>query len=142
MYKKILVAALIALLFSGNIYFYNKTEKLDYAIRIGTHASRGEINFNKPLSNREDSNMVIFSLIDGISIEKPTVCEKLPDSTIWIDDWTLGATYLIVNLWVDNDTVIFETGVNSTEPEYKKVDGARGVELKKLLAKYNLKNTN
>lgn len=146
MYKKILLALLVALLILGNVYFYNKTEKIDYAIKIGTPSGSGSsverTDFSKPLSDKDEANALIFSLMDGISIDKPKVCEKLPNSTIWFDDWNIGATYFIVNLWVDENDIIVETNVNSSAPTYKKIIGDRATSINNLINKYKIKYLN
>lgn len=146
MHKKIFFIILTALLVLSSVYFYKKTEKLDYAIRIGTPVGSGSsidrTDFAKPLSDKGEANILIFSLMDSISIDKPKICEKLPDSTIWFDDWNVGATYFIVNLWVDDNAIIVETDVHSPEPTFKEIVGDRATELKKIIDKYKIKTTN
>ncbi|MGL5087233.1 MAG: hypothetical protein ACRC68_16225 [Clostridium sp.] len=153
MYKKILVIILIAILVIGNVYFYNKTKKLDrdikkldYDISIGTPVgSRSSIertDFVKPLFDREEASRIIFSLMDGISIDKPKVCEKLPDSTIWFNGLDEGVVYYIVNLWVDENTIIVETNVNAPEANYKKIVGNNAIEIKKIIEKYKITTLN
>lgn len=143
MYKKILVISIIVILCIGNVYFYNKSSKLDYAIKIGTPSGTGttveKTDFSEALSDKEEANILTFSLMEGISIEKPEVCNNIPTSTIWFNDWNEGVVYYIVNLWEDGDTIIVETDVNSEKPLYKKIDGSIAVEIKKLIDKYTIK---
>ncbi|MGL5149918.1 MAG: hypothetical protein ACRC7N_05000 [Clostridium sp.] len=146
MYKKILLVLLIAILVSGNVYLYNKMENLDYSIIIGTPYGSSNVvertDFSKPLSDRDEVNEIIFTLMSGDSIVKPDVCKKLPDSTIWVNDWDIGATYFVVNIWVDGDDIIIESGINSVSPSYKKVTGDRATTLKSIMQKYKINALN
>lgn len=144
MYKKVLFVIFIALLVLGNIYFYNKTEKLDYAITIGKpvgnySATTGVdgVDFYEPVTDREEANLLIFSFMNGVSIDKPKICENLPDLTIVFNDWKKNIAYYQVNLWVDGDSVVIANDGN--EPEYKIINNGREVELKKIIERYGTK---
>lgn len=144
--KKILLFLLITILVLSNGYLYTKMEKLDYAIVIGTPAVNGNViertDFSKPLSDKDDFNTVIFTLIDGQPIDKPEVCQRLADSTIRFNDWDFGVTYYIVNVWFDGNDIIIENNVNSESPNYRKISGSRATELKRIIEKYSINNLN
>ena len=142
MYKKILILIIIIVLGIGNIYFYKQSKKLVYDINIGVPVDvEGEtygIDFYETLSDRDEANLLIFSFMSGVSIEKPKVCEELPKLTVWFSEWEKGITYRQVNMWIDNDKVIIETDVNSEMPNYRMIDGNRAEDLKKIIEKYSV----
>lgn len=152
MYKKILIAIIIIVLGLGNVYFYNKSKKLDYAIRIGTPTegyivkedgnfpSTG-IDFYEPLSDRNEANILLFSLLNSVSVEKPKVCETLPNLVVYISEWKNGVTYYQVSMWIDDDTVIIKTDIDDTESKYKAISGTRASDLKNLIEKYDVTKT-
>lgn len=143
MYKKVLFIIFIALLL-GNIYFYNKTEKLDYAITIGKPVGKYSattgvdgVDFYEPVTDREEANLLIFSFMKGVSIDKPKICENLPDLTIVFNDWEKNIAYYQVNLWVDGDSVVITN--DGYEPEYKIINDGGAVEIKKIIEMYGTK---
>lgn len=147
MYKKILIAIVIIVLGLGNIYFYNQSKKLDYAIRIGTtvegHIVEEDGNypsigfdFYEPLSDRDEANILLFSLLNGVSVEKPKVCETLPNLVVYISDWKNEITYYTASMWIDDDIVIIKIDVDDTE--YKAISGKSASDLKNLIEKYDV----
>lgn len=130
----------------GNVYFYSKTEKLDYSILIGTPSGNGNTvertDFSKPLSDKDEASEIIFTLMNCDSIDKPKICERLPDSTIWFNSWDVGITYFVVNLWVDGNDIIVESNVNSSTPWYRKITGDRAIGMKNIIEKYKIKTLN
>lgn len=78
--------------------------------------------------------------MDAVSIDKPKVCEKIPDLAIWFSDRKEGITYYIVNLWVDENALVIET--DGEQPKYKLIDGSKALELKKILKRYKAKTYN
>lgn len=143
MYKKVLLVIFIVLLVLGNIYFYNQAKKLDYAITIGkpvgsNYQTMG-VNFYEPLSDRDDANLLIFSLMDGVSVDKPKVFEELPNLTVWFNDWEKNTSYYQANLWINENSIIIETNRHGDQPKYKIIDSSKSSELKKLIKKYTVK---
>ena len=140
--KNIVLFLLISLLVLSNGYLYTKIKKLDYAIMIGTQFvddnAQVKTIFSKPLSDKNEFTTVIFTLMDGQSIDKPEVCEKLADSTIFFNDWDFEVTYCTVNLWFDGNDIIIENNVNSKSPNYRKISGDRATELKRIIEKYSI----
>lgn len=140
MYKKILIVISIALLL-GNIYFYNKTENLDYAITIGVptgsdYSSMG-IDYYEPLTDKDEANLLIFSLMDGVSIDKPKVCKELPNLAIMFSDWKKNISYYKVYLWINGNDVVIAS--DESQPKYKIIDDSRAIEVKKIIEKYKVK---
>ncbi len=141
MVKKILFVIFIALLVLGNIYFYSKTEKLDYAITIGKPVGKYSkttgvdgVVFYEPVTDKGEANLLIFSFMKGVSIDKPKKCENLPDLTVVFNDWEKNIAYYQVNLWVDGDNVVIAN--DGPGPEYKMINNGRAVELKKIIERY------
>lgn len=144
MYKKVLIGIVIVLLVCGNIYFYNQSQKLDYRIMMGVpvtgqgdYPSTGINFYDEPLSDRDDANLLILSFMDGVSVDKPKVCEKLPNLTVVFNDWKKNISYYQVNLWIDGDKVII--GTNTHESKYKIIDSSQAIELKKIIERYPTK---
>lgn len=131
--KKILIFISIIILFIGNIYFINKSQKLDYEILIGIPI-KGEnsdticvnTSKSKPLNNRNEINIIIFSLMNASSIEKPELSKSIPGSTIWSNDSKEGITYYKINLWINENSIIIENE-NETKTEYKKIDNTYSI---------------
>lgn len=125
--KKILIFISIIILFIGNIYFINKSQKLDYEILIGIPI-KGEnsdticvnLSKSKPLNNRNEINIIIFSLMNASSIEKSELSKSIRGSTIWINDSKEGITYYKINFWINENSIIIENE-NETKTEYKKL---------------------
>lgn len=139
MYKKVFIIIVTILLVAGNIYFYNQSKKLDYRITVGKpvgndYATMGIDLYDKPLSNKDEYNLLIFSLINGTYIEKPEVCEKLPDLQISFNDWEENIEYSIVNFWINEDSVVIE--LNGQKPDYRIIEGSRATDLKKIIERY------
>lgn len=140
MYKKIGIIILIIFLALGNVYFYTKTDKLDYDIIIGNTVigenSDVAINFSKskPISNKDDFNSIVFSLMDSVSIDKPKICENPPDSVITFNDRKNGIQYYTANFWINNNILIVQS--NGNESNYKIIEADRAQEIIKIIKKY------
>lgn len=142
MYRKVLIVIIIVILGLGNIYFYNQSQKLDYAINIGIPITGSDsttgIKFYEPLTDKEEASLLIFAFMSGISIEKPKICQKSPNFTIWFNDWDKGIMYRQVNMWLDGNSVIIEIDVNADHSEYRQIDGNRAENLKNIIEKYTI----
>ena len=64
----------------------------------------------KSLTEKGDRNTVLFSLLQARSIEKPKIMEQLADAVIRIGDPQAGISYAQITLWVDESSIIAETG--------------------------------
>ena len=53
---------------------------------------------------------MLFSLLQARSIEKPKITEQLADAVIMIGDPQAGISYEQITLWVDESSIIAETG--------------------------------
>lgn len=129
------------ILISGNIYFYSKTEKIDYFIQIGTPISKDSIDFNNPIKNKDDAHTILFALINSTSINPPPVVNKLPDAVFKIDSRDIGLTYAMIYAWIndDDDSVIFKMSeTNNSSPLYKSTIGTWGKDIKQLISNYKL----
>lgn len=140
MFKKLSLLIIISLLLGSNIYLYTKTEKLDYDILVGTPV-KGEdesigSNFlnSKPISNKDDFNTLIFYLMDATSIDKPKICENLPDSIITFNDWENGIQYYEINIWINKNSLII--GTIGEESSYKIIENNRAEEILNIIEKY------
>ena len=142
MYKKLSLLLIISLLI-GNIYLYTKIQKLDYDIVIGVPVvgENGDIanNFlnSKPISNKDDFNSLIFSLIDATSINKPIICENLPNSIITINDRENAIQYYDAYVWIDGTSLII--GTIEENPIYKIIDTNNSQKILKIIEKYTAK---
>lgn len=109
----ILAIVVMILLAGSNIYFIHKSGELDYSIMIGIpsadeNGELGAVDFtkSKPLSDREDMNTVIFSLMGAVAAEdKP---EQNPDAEVWISDAKSGICYCKVRLWIGDHEILLE----------------------------------
>lgn len=145
MYKKVMIAVVIVLLALGNIYFYNKAQKLDYVITVGKPVSEEPqsmtvnyaVDYYEDLKDRDEVNLLMFSLMNYEVVDKPKVCDNLPDLAIMISDTRDNMSYYQTNLWIDGDSVVMVT--NGDEPIYKLIDGNRAIELKKIIERYPVK---
>lgn len=121
---------------------YTKTEKLDYDIIVGIPVrgedGSGARNFlnAKPVSDKSEFNSLIFSFMDATSIDKPKVCESLPNSIIAFKDRKYGIQYY--NIWIDGKSLII--GTTGEQPKYKMIEDARAQEILKIIEKYRVEN--
>lgn len=146
MYKKVLIGILgILLVLSalGNVYFYKQTKKLDYSIIIGkpvgNNSSTMGIHYHETLTDKDSdqATLLIFSLMDGVSIDKPEISKNLPNLAIMFSDRRQNLGFYTAKFWIDGDTVIMENSL--AEPEYRLIDGYRTEELKELIESYKVK---
>ena len=146
MYKKVsivLLGILLALSVLGNVYFYKQTKKLDYSIMIGKPVGNDylttAVDYHETLTDKDSdkATLLIFSLMDGVSIDKPEISENLPNLAIMFSDRRQKIGYYTAKFWVDGDTVIIENSLS--EPKYRLLDGYRAEELKKLIETYKVK---
>ena len=139
--KKILTAILVIVLIISNAYFIYESQKSDYEILIGVPV-KGEddsaaVNYqkSKPLTEKEDRNTVLFSLLQARSIEKPEITEQLADAVIAISDPQANISYAQISLWVDESSIIAETG-DEELPDYKEItDNSYADELRNIIEK-------
>lgn len=144
MYKKVLLTIAIVLLVFGNIYLSTKTEKLDYDITVGipVRGEDGSVASNflnaKPVLDKSESNSLIFYFMDATSIDKPEICENLPNLVIKFNDSKDGIQYYKVNVWIDGNSLII--GTTGEQPKYKIIDNGREEEILKIIEKYRVEN--
>lgn len=119
-------------LVAGNVYFINESRKPPYPMMIGRLVRVDRIDFGDVIKSKEDVHDITFALIDARSIEKPEVSNNLPDATLWINDWHIGVTWRIVDVWFDGDEVIF----GSRDKNYKTIIGNQGERIKEIIFKY------
>lgn len=129
----ILLGIIILCLLGGNLYFIRESKKPMYKIVIGTPVDSERTNTGDIVKNKEDAHLIEFALMNAISIEKPEISKRLPDATIWLNDWNLGLSYLIIDVWFDGDKAIFAMGF---DPEYKESVGTFGDDVKYIVSKY------
>ncbi|MBS6503730.1 MAG: hypothetical protein KH415_19310 [Clostridium sp.] len=72
------------------------------------------------MNNRNEINIIIFSLMNASSIEKSELSKSIRGSTIWINDSKEGITYYKINFWINENSIIIENE-NETKTEYKKL---------------------
>ena len=105
--KKILTAILVIVLIISNVYLLYESQKSDYEILIGVpvkgedDSAAVDYQKSKPLTEKEDRNTVLFSLLQARSIEKPKITEQLADAVIMIGDPQADISYAQITLWVD-----------------------------------------
>ena len=93
------------------------------------------VNFtkSKPLSDKNEANNLIFSLMEATTIKKPEICDELPNASIQFYDWKNNISYYNINIWIDKDCIIIEDE-NKGETKYKKIDNTYDVtNLKKII---------
>lgn len=112
--KNVLICCLVILLILSNVYYINCSQTTCYRILIGVPAVNEEnvvagTDFSRstPLENKSQVDTVIFSLLNSNMIQKTAIADSHPDAVIWINDPKESVTYLQVNLWLDNDSIIF-----------------------------------
>ena len=112
----------------SNAYFIYEPQKSDYEILIGVpvkdedDSAAVDYQKSKPLTEKEDRNIVLFSLLQARSIEKPKITEQLADAVIMIGDPQADVSYAQITLWVDESSIIAETG-DGELPDYKEIAG-------------------
>ena len=134
---------LAVLLSATSLYMYSNYEKVDYAIKIGTPTGSSSLEekilFNEPLYDKKEANLLIFSLINAKSIDKPKISEKLPNAVISFDDWKEGVNYFKAKLWIDGDNIVVETNDSLVNSDYKLISGSEATDIKKIVEKYHIK---
>ena len=97
------------------------------------------IDYYETLTDKDSdkATLLIFSLMDGVSIDKPEISENLPNLSIMFSDRRQNLGFHIAKFWIDDDTVIIENGLS--ESNYRILDGHRAEELKKLIETYKVK---
>lgn len=146
MYKKVsivILGILLVLSVLGNMYFYKQTKKLDYSIMIGkpveSDYSTTAVDYHETLTDKDSdkATLLIFSLMDGVSIDKPEISKSLPNLAIMFSDRRQNLGYYTAKFWIDGDTVIIENSLS--ESKYRLLDGHRAEELKNLIESYKVK---
>lgn len=138
--KNVLICILIILLILSNVYFLKKSQETGYEMLIGIPAINEEhvvsgADFSKstPLKNKSQVDTAFFSLLNANTIQKPAIADNQPDAVIWISEPKEGITYLQINLWLDEDSIIFITE-NTSSHEYREIDNTYyAAELKKII---------
>lgn len=107
--KNVLICCLVILLVLSNVYYINCSQTIWYEILVGVPSTTAGTDFSRstPLENKSQVDTVIFSLLNSNMIENPAIADDLPSAVIWINAPQEGITYLRVNLWLDNDSVVF-----------------------------------
>ena len=78
---------------------------------------------------------MLFSLLQARSIEKPEITEQLADAVITISDPQANISYAQISLWVDESSIIAETG-DEELPDYKEItDNSYADELRNIIEK-------
>ena len=78
---------------------------------------------------------MLFSLLQARSIEKPKITEQFADAVIMIGDPQAGISYVQITLWVDESSIIAETG-DEELPDYKEItDNSYADELRNIIEK-------
>lgn len=136
-FNLILIVTILFLL-GGCIYFYNKSKLPDNRITIGTYTSKDRIDFSEPINSIEDSNYIQFALMNAISVDNPSIKDKIPDKAIWITSKTQGIVFHEIDVWIANNKVVFDMG-SKNEHQYKELSGAYGKEFINFISKYKNK---
>lgn len=136
--RNILLIIIILVLFGGNVYFISESKKPMYKILIGTPTDSGGIHFGDAVKNSEDAQVLELALMRSNSIDKPEISNRLPDAAIWLNDWNVGVAYLVMDVWFDEDKVIFALGGKDSEfdVEYKATVGTFGADVQNIISKY------
>ena len=78
---------------------------------------------------------MLFSLLKARSIEKPEITEQLADAVIAISDPQANISYAQISLWVDESSIIAETG-DEELLDYKEItDNSYADELRNIIEK-------
>lgn len=127
-WKNILICCLVILLILSNIYYLNYSQVIWYEILVGVPAVNEEnvvagTDFSRstPLSNKEQIEMVLFSMLNSNMIPKPAIADNHPDAVIWINDPKGSVTYLRANVWLERDVIVFLIE-NTEHIEYRVVN--------------------
>ncbi len=114
---KIILAGLflVGAIIIGSTFFTSQSQELDYAILIGVPARNDDnmvdgIDFSKsvPLGNQLDMDTTIFSLLFSSTVDNPEGIERDPDAVIWISESKNEMTYYRANVWLNEDSIVFE----------------------------------
>ncbi|MEM1486018.1 hypothetical protein V6615_14280 [Oscillospiraceae bacterium PP1C4] len=141
MRKKILTVCIVFLVVGlgiGNVYFMYESRKPHYKMMIGNYVNVDLIYSGNVVNNKEDAQVVELALMRSTSIDKPEVSNRLPDASISISDWNVGMAYMIIDVWFDEDKVIFVLGGNDSQfgTQYKEVVGTFATDVKHIVSKY------
>lgn len=120
----------VALLVVSNGYWIINSAKPDHTIRIGKPTvddnniiTSIDFSQSESLRRKGEVDTILFSLLGGNNISKPSIVNEAPDAVLLIN---ASAGYGIVFqavLWLDGENVIFSMG--STElSQYKQIDHA------------------
>lgn len=142
MHKKIGIIILIVLLILSNIFLYSKVNKSDYDIKIGVPTiSKNDnnlaINFSnfKPISNKDEFNLITFYLIDANLIDKPKICENIPNWVITLNNKKDKIQYYTAYIWIDKNSLIIKSN-NEQENDYKVIKDYKAKDIIKIIEKY------
>ena len=142
MFKKIATIILVIFLTLSNIFLYSKVNKSDYDIKIGTptvseNDNNLAINFSnfKPISNKDEFNLITFYLIDAISIDKPQICDNIPNWVITFNNKKDKIQYYTAYIWIDGNSLIIKSN-NEEENDYKIIKDINAETVIKIIEKY------
>lgn len=140
--SKILVGIYILIVLSLSatcVYIYNENENPNFKVYVGTPISEDTVNFGPQIKDKKVVNDMILGFMNATTIDKPEITKNLPDSNIKIDDEKEGICYLWVKVWIDKDEVIFTSGDDGEEVEYKKLNGDFREDFIKYISTYKSK---
>ncbi|GEM_PF-2050944 len=144
MNKKISVLVLVIIFGMFFVYIYGEHNPLDYSVMIGrpvtseNHSMVNGVDFTNStsLSNKQDINKLIFSLMDAVSIPKPELSENIPDATLWISDSSEGITYYKTNIWIGEKAIVIERDTDIVPHQYKEIRDTQYQIFETTLKKY------
>lgn len=135
-WKNILICCLVILLILSNIYYLNYSQVIWYEILVGVPTMNGtgtDFSQSTPLSNEEQIEMVLFSMLNSNMIPKPAIADNRPSAVVWINAPREGITYLRANVWLDRDVIVFLIE-NTEHIEYRVVNSTYyASQLKKII---------
>lgn len=142
MYKKIGTLIIVVLLILSNIFLYSKVNKSDYDIKIGIptvseNDNSLAIDFSnfKPISNKDEFNLITFYLIDANSIDKPKVCENTPNWVITLNNQKNKIQYYTAYIWLDGNSLIIKPN-NQQKNDYKVIEDFKAKDIIEIIEKY------
>ncbi len=140
--KAILPYILILLLLCSNLYFILRPEEdpADYRItfaRVGEGDSSEEsFLFSEPLTDKDEIDTVIFSLMHAEVVEPPEAVKAPADTSLWITSVRSGMGYIRAKLWLYEGKIIYCPD-GDDQPIYRVIDTPYYAEqLTKLAQKY------
>ncbi len=144
--KAIIPYILVLLLLGSNLYFILRPREnpIDYQItfaRIGTRTVAGSPEeyfvHSEPLTDKDELDIVIFSLMHGKTVEAPEAVKTPADTSIWITAAQSGIVCIQAKLWLCDGKIIYCLN-DDDQPVYRVLDTPYYAEkLTKLAQKYS-----